>query len=450
MIELLRRGAARDRDAVALVNGDRAWTYAALADEAGRFAAGLEAAGTERFAVTTDDVALAVALLAGSSLAGAEACLYPPDATGDEVAALRAAFAHDVVVTDRGDLGDPALTLPADLRSGEPAAGDPPGLRPLLVLTTGTTGMPKGVRHDWSRQLARAARARDGRGQVWLLAYGPHQFAGLQVLIHVLGSGATLVAPPERRPQAVVDAVHDHRVDHISATPTFWRFLLAELRSDGRPPPALRQVTLGGEAAPAALLDELSATFPDARVSHVYAGSEFGSTGSVSDRRNGLPASLLERGGDGDVALRIVDGELWVRSAASMVGYHGEDDRAPDEWWPTGDLVEVVGDRIEFRGRVSDVINVGGVKVHPLPVEDRVAAVPGVRVARVYGRPNALVGAVVAVDVVPDDSADPDALKAAVRAACADLPRAWQPRSVRVVDELETKGGKTVRGIASD
>jgi acyl-CoA synthetase (AMP-forming)/AMP-acid ligase II len=279
---------------------------------------------------------------------------------------------------------------------------------------------------------------------VWLLAYGPQQFAGLQVLIHVLGSGATLVAPAERRPQTVVDAIHAQRVDHISATPTFWRFLLAELRSDPRPEPRLRQITLGGEAAPAALLEDLAATFPGARI------SEFGSTGSVSDRRNGLPASLLERDEDGDVALKVVDGELWVRSAAGMLGYHGEEDRPAGEWWPTGDLVEVVGDRIEFRGRTSDVINVGGVKVHPLPVEDRVATAAGVRAARVYGRPNPLVGTVVAVDVVPDGTVEADALKAAVRAACADLPRPWQPRSVRVVEELETKGGKTIRGVGSD
>ena len=98
-------------------------------------------------------------------------------------------------------------------------------------------------------------------------------------------------------------------------------------------------------------------------------------------------------------------------------------DRPAEEWWPTGDQVEVVDDRIVFRGRKTDVINVGGVKVHPLPVEDRVTAVPGVRAARVYGRANALVGAVVAVDVVVEAGVDERTLKAAIRDACADLPR---------------------------
>ncbi|WP_322937134.1 class I adenylate-forming enzyme family protein [Nocardioides bizhenqiangii] len=452
MIELLRRVAASDADRLAVVAVDGEWSYGQLADEADLLAAGLRAAGIERLAIVSNDMPLIVALLAASSLVGAEACVYAPDIAPEELARQAAAFDHKVIVTDRHDLGEPPSDLvpPARLRADRAEDGEPgelPARRPLLVLTTGTTGKPRGVRHDWTRQLSRTGAARDGAGQRWLLAYGPQQFAGLQVLIHVLGTGATLVAPPVRRPQAVMDWIHRERVDHISATPTFWRFLLAELRADTRPVPVLRQITLGGEAAPASLLDELTATFPDARISHIYAGSEFGSTGSVSDRRDGLPASLLERGEDGEVDLRIVDGELWVRSTAAMLGYYGEDDRPEADWWPTGDLVEVVGDRIEFQGRKSDVINVGGVKVHPLPVEERVATVAGVFAARVYGRPNALVGAVVAVDVVPDGEVDEQDLKAAVRAACADLPRPWQPKSVRVVEELATKQGKTLRGI---
>ncbi len=43
-------------------------------------------------------------------------------------------------------------------------------------------------------------------------------------------------------------------------------------------------------------------------------------------------------------------------------------------------------------------------------------------------------------------TADVDDNPASVKEAVADLPRAWQPRSVTFVDVLETRGGKTVRG----
>jgi acyl-CoA synthetase (AMP-forming)/AMP-acid ligase II len=453
MIELLREVAAHSPDRTAIIGESGQRSYAELVADAEGYAHGLRSQDVDRFAIVSNDIPVVVALLAAASLTGAEACVYAPDILADEMLRQADAFSHDVLISDRPELLE--LDLPAiDIREPKSLAGEAgaegglPTSRPLLVLTTGTTGTPRGVRHDWNRQVGTIVRAaRDGSGQVWLLAYGPQQFAGLQVLLHVLGSGATLVAPPVRRPLAVLDAVHEHGVDHISATPTFWRFLLAELRVDARPRPALVQATLGGEAAPASLLADVHETFPAARISHVYAGSEFGSTGSVRDGLDGLPAALLDRG-EGDVTIKIVDGELWVRSKASMVGYYGEPDLTDDQWWQTGDLVEVEGDRIKFRGRKSEVINVGGTKVHPLPLEERIAGVPGVRGVRVYGRPNPLVGAVVAIDVVPEGDVDEGALRDAVRAACADLPRPWQPRVVQIVAELAMVQGKIVRGTA--
>jgi acyl-coenzyme A synthetase/AMP-(fatty) acid ligase len=128
-----------------------------------------------------------------------------------------------------------------------------------------------------------------------------------------------------------------------------------------------------------------------------------------------------------------------------MLGYHGDEPIDPDAWRATGDLVEIVGDRIAFRGRTSEVINVGGVKVHPLPIEERVAAVAGVDMARVYGRPNAMTGAIVAVEVVISPQADTADVDAAIRAACADLTPAARPRSIKFVDSVTMAGNKIVR-----
>lgn len=447
MYELLRRVADSAPDRVAVVTHDGSWTYADLAAAAHRVAVALRRQGIARVALVDHEAAVVVPLLAGAALAGVELCQYPP-VDPAEVADLLARLDHDVLVTDRDDLdglGARVLTTAALLD----AAGDDdlptPASRPHLVLTTGTTGAPRGVRHDWARLLLGAARVRPAPGERWLMAYGLHQFAGLQVLLHVLAAGATLVAPAPRRPREGLAAMRALDVTHASATPTYWRFLLAEMRSDAGPVPALRQVTLGGEAIPGPLLDDLRREFPAAAVSQVYAASEFGSTGSVRDHRPGLSTAVLDRGEDADVDMRIVDGELWIRSRTGMLGYHGEPEIDADGWRPTGDRVEVEGDRILFRGRTSEIINVGGVKVHPLPIEERVAGVDGVVMARVHGRPNAMTGAIVALEVVAAPGADHGALKAAVRAACADLPSAAQPRSIRFVDDIVTAGSKIVR-----
>jgi len=446
LIELLRAAAAADADGAAVVTDERTTGYRELLASAEAIAVGLHERGVRRAALLDHDATTVLAVLAAGSLTGTEICQYPPTDDAGEIAALAERFDHDVVITRRTDLdGGPAVLTPEDLHSPGPAPETPPEQRPLLVLTTGTTGAPRGARHDWNRVLRAAGRIRPGTGQRWLLAYGLHQFAGLQILVHVMAARATLVAPAPRRPREGLAAMRAHGVTHASATPTYWRFLLAELRADGGPVPRLRQITLGGEAIPAPVLDALAATFPDASISQVYAASEFGSSSSMRDGRSGLSLDVLERGDDADIAMKIVDGELWVRSRVGMLGYYGEEPLDADGWRPTGDLVEVVGDRILFRGRTSEVINVGGVKVHPLPVEERVGAVAGVDMARVYGRPNALTGAIVALEVVAAPDTDTEQLAAAIRAACADLPPAARPRSIRFVDSVAMAGNKIVR-----
>ena len=443
MIELLRRA---DPARPAIVTDDGTTSYAELLARAERLAAGLLARDVRRIAILDHDAETVAGALAAASLVGIEACMYPPTDDPAELAGLAERFDHDLVLTRRSDVPAPLRALDPDaVRSDVPAPAEPPQARPHLVLTTGTTGAPRGVRHDWNRLLRSTRRIAPAPGQRWLLAYGLHQFAGLQILLHVFAAGATLVAPAPRRPREGLAAMRTHGVDYASATPTYWRFLLAELRADGGPVPELVQITLGGEAVPAPVLAEIKRTFPGAKISQVYAASEFGSSGSVRDGRSGLSPDVLSRGDDADVAMKIVDGELWVRSRIGMLGYYGEPPVDPDAWRATGDLVDVVDDRIVFRGRTSEVINVGGVKVHPLPIEERIGAVPGVDVARVYGRPNPMTGAIVAVEIVAAPDADQDSVAAGVRAACADLPPASRPRSIKFVDSVSTAGDKIVR-----
>ena len=74
--------------------------------------------------------------------------------------------------------------------------------------------------------------------------------------------------------------------------------------------------------------------------------------------------------------MKIIDGELHIRSSVGMLGYYGEPDLAMTRGAPTGDLVELRDGRVYFVGRTTDTINVGGVKVHPLPVEEVASGSP--------------------------------------------------------------------------
>jgi acyl-CoA synthetase (AMP-forming)/AMP-acid ligase II len=458
MIALLEAAAADAAERTAIITPDGAPSYGELLDDARGVAAGLQRRGLTRFAVAEPDAAWVVRLLAGAALAGAEPCQYHPDTDAAVLRAETAALKHEVLVTRRDDVGDGSLEVvrPEELLVDAPGRAldteSTGGAQPLVIRTTGTTGAPKGARHDWRVLGQTVETVQPKPDQRWLLAYGPQQFAGIQVLLHVLASRATLVAPFPRQPKDGLDAILSHGVTCVSATPTYWRFLLAEARSRQVQLLGLEQITLGGEASPADLLDEIRATFPFARVSQVYASTEFGSITSVNDGLPGISIGSLWSASNPASNVRAENGELWVRAEAGMLGYADDldgDTPSATAWRPTGDLVEIVGTRVLFRGRQSEIINVGGVKVHPLPVEERILAIESVEAARVFGRPSTLTGAIVAVEIVPaggTEKADADQIRRDVKEAVADLPRAWQPRSVTVVDALETRGGKTVRG----
>jgi len=445
LITLLREGAAAEPDEPLIVSPERALSYAEALTRCEALARGLLARSIDRFACAITDAVELLPLLCASSAVGAEACVYPADADESLINDYLVMFDHRVIVSDRPlDHASAKVISVADLATDEGALPPPPAVSPTLILTTGTTGRARGVRHDWSRLVAAMRHSDDQPGARWLLAYNLNQFAGTQILLHVLASRATLVAPKSTHVRDAVAAVKELGVTHVSATPTFWRFFTGLIDPATARDMTLRQITLGGEAVPSALLDSLARLFPQARISQIYGATEFGMVGSVRDGRSGLPASVLDRGDDSDVQVRIIDGEIHLRSRVGMLGYYGEPD-AGNEWRATGDLVRVEGDRIIFVGRASETINVGGVKVHPLPVEEAAGRVSGVALVRAYGRPSPVTGQIVALDVILRPDADPRKVEDEIRTACSALLPAAQPRRIRFVDHIETRGNKVAR-----
>ncbi|MCZ7527879.1 MAG: acyl--CoA ligase [Acidimicrobiia bacterium] len=332
------------------------------------------------------------------------------------------------------------LVVGRPLPSTVPAGGE--GGPEVVLFTSGTTGTPKAARHTWASLAARVHRSPELSGARWLLAYSLSAFAGLQVLLHALLNGGAVVLGGDA-PAAALRAFGPG-ITHVSATPTFFRMLLMGGDADGLRP---TQLTLGGEPVDQPLLDRIGRRFPSARVTHIYASTEMGTCFSVHDGLAGFPAAYLESD-ELPVWLTIRDGELHVRSPHAMGGYVGLDDpRDGTGLYPTGDLVEVVGDRVHFRGRRNESINVGGQKVHPRAVEEVLLAEPRVRAARVSGTASSVTGQLVRADVVAVRDTDGEELRKALLDRCRLHLQPHQiPRILRIVDSLEQNdGGKLVR-----
>ena len=340
--------------------------------------------------------------------------------------------------------------LDDDLQVRRTFASSPPEATGSILLTTsGTTGKPKVAVHSIEVLASRAMETKSrAEGSRWLLTFHPASFAGLQVILTVVVGGSELIALAHPNMTNLVQAAHEGRPTHISATPTFWRSLLVAVSATEHGLP-LQQITIGGEAVDQSTLNQLRRAYPQARLAHIYASTEAGALFAVRDGQAGFPAAWLESSVSG-TRLRIRDGVLEILSPREMRGYVGDSapkNRTDDGWLVSGDLVEVTGDRVLFKGRTDNVINVGGAKVMPEEVENVLLQHEAVREARVFGQRNPLVGAVVCAEIVLASGFDEQTARASIFShAARHMEQHKLPRLLRFVPSIPTNAaGKKVR-----
>lgn len=143
------------------------------------------------------------------------------------------------------------------------------------------------------------------------------------------------------------------------------------------------------------------------------------------------------------------DGELEIRSAQSLPPADAamEGRVTEDGWLRTGDLARIDDDGfVWIEGRVSDMVNRGGLKVFPDEVEEQLRVFPGVQDVGVVGVPDDRLGQVPWAFVVPERGArpDPEELRAWARERMAPYK---VPAGVTFVDDLpRNEIGKLLRG----
>jgi acyl-CoA synthetase (AMP-forming)/AMP-acid ligase II len=305
---------------------------------------------------------------------------------------------------------------------------DAPG---LVLFSSGSTGESKASVLDFDRLLAKFEVPRPAyRTLVFLLL---DHIGGINTLLHGLCHGGTIVTIRERSPDAVCAAIEAHRIQLLPTTPTFLRILLIADAIRHHDLSSLEIVTYGTEPMPPSTLAAVREALPRVRFKQTYGLSELGILPTQS-RDSG---SVWLKLGNTDYEHKIVEGVLWIRSPTAMLGYlNAPSPFDADGWFNTQDLVERDGEYIRILGRKSELINVGGEKVHPTEIENVVLQVDNVKDVTVRGQSNPVTGEVVAAKITPLVPEDPNALKRRVRQFCqARLERYKIPAVIDVVVE---------------
>jgi acyl-CoA synthetase (AMP-forming)/AMP-acid ligase II len=389
--------------------------------------------------------------------------LCTPDLTPEQLAAVAATAQADAIILEApraaSALGSSALDSLAPYTVAPRPVPGPIERRAGLatewiLLTSGTTGTPKLVLHTLqSLGGALPTQTPAGRRSLWSTFYDIRRYGGLQIYLRAVLSGSPLVLSSSGEPASEFLArAAAAGVTHISGTPSHWRRALMSGQAAMLKPDYVR---LSGEVADQAVLDNLRAVYPNARIAHAFASTEAGVAFDVNDGLAGFPAAFVDVPA-GEIELKVMDHTLRIRSGRNAARYLGA---APgvlvseDGYVDTGDMVELVDGRYYFRGRVGGVINVGGLKVYPEEVESVLNADPRVRMSLVRARRNPITGAVVVADVVlanPTSQAasdTPDTIKNDLLDTCRRTLAAHKvPALLRFVPALEfTAAGKLVR-----
>ncbi len=274
----------------------------------------------------------------------------------------------------------------------------------LVLFTSGSTGRPKAAIHNVEVLLGRYTLKSSRLKTLLLMSFS--RMGGFDSVFRVLAGLGSLVLPSSHQAQEIGQAIRDHQVDVLPATPSLLRMMLIAGILTEYDCSSIKFVTYGAEVMPEALLVKLKTLLPEALFLQKYGSTELG-TLEIRSLGSGTLVKLVET----DYEYRVVDGVLEVKHCGSFLGYLNEPVLETNEgWFITKDLVEQVGDQLRFVGRADDVINVAGRKVFPVEVENTVMRFPGIFDVTVSGRSHPLLGQIVCANLVIDDAENAETL----------------------------------------
>ncbi|EFG76994.1 AMP-binding enzyme [Mycobacterium parascrofulaceum ATCC BAA-614] len=472
---LLAVTAARWPDRAAIVDDDGVWDYRrlrAVTDAVARRLSGHGAGPGDAVGIMCRNGRGFIAGVFGAALVGADVVLVNTDFRSDALGSAMSAHRITTMIAD-DEFGERVRAADESVVLIDPATvgADEGGPRPdvatpgrIVLLTSGTTGTPKGVPRSpqlrsavgvWVTILDRTGLRTGSRVSVAMPMF---HGLGLGMLMLTVALGGTVLTHRHFDAEAALAQASLHRADAFTAVPVVLARILAlpERVRARNPVPYLRVVMSSGDR----LDPTLGQRFMDAYGDILYNG--YGSTevgigalATPADLREapetvgkpvaGCPVRIFDKH-DRPVGPRVT-GRIFVGGELASEGYTGGGAKAVvDGMTSTGDMgyLDDAG-RLYIVGREDDMIISGGENVYPRAVENALAQHPAVADNAVIGVPDEKFGHRLAAFVVLQPGSDTD--EAALREYLQGrVSRFEQPRDITVVASIpRNPAGKVVR-----
>src|SRR5437867_5954547 len=478
--EVFDRVAASRAASIALIEENKGWTFAELADEANRIASVLK----ERLNGDTVGILLLnsqkyIATMLGAWKAGKTAVplnyLLPPAELGFIIkdsgmcGLISSPFFNQALGSVKPLLGDRGAILMADDPgfTSPSTGGLPRDYRDpaLFLYTSGTTGRPKGVilTHDnliANVESCRTAGDFDDRDAFLCLLPFFHTYAITGTFLLPLLSGSRMVLVERFQPAKVLGLIQEHKISVFLAIPSMYRVMAAaegdfDLSS-------VRFPISGGEPLPAATAEAFQNRFKVP----IYEG--YGQTeaapvvtlntpvhrklGTIGRAVPGVEVAIWD---DQNRVLAAGEiGEIMVRGRNVMPGYHHLPEETAktitDGWLHTGDLGKLDEDGyVTITGRKKDLIISAGENIYPREIEEVLAQHPKVKEVAVIGVKDEVRGEVPKAFVIAREGIELDEKE--LRSFCREQLAGYKiPKYFEIVADLpRSPTGKVLKRMLS-
>lgn len=323
-----------------------------------------------------------------------------------------------------------------------------------IMFTTGTTGAPKGVVLTYENIAASArninAYIGNDADDVELLALPVSHSFGLGRLRCVLSKGGTIVLLGTfANVKRFFAALDEYRVTGFGMVPASWAYLKMMSRDKIRNyADQLKYIEIGSSFMSIEDKKMLIEWLPNTRICMHYGLTEASRSAFMEFHEYAENLSSIGKAAP-NVDIRIIDGEICVKGEHVTKSYwnesperiaqdfHGEYFRTGDSGWMDED------GHIYIKGRIKEMINVGGEKVSPMEVEEVLNAIPQIKESACCAMPDKVMGEVVEAFIVEASPITDAEIMEIIKPQLENYK--WPKKIVRIAAIPKTSSGKIQR-----